>query len=177
MENTTIKNLIRTILNIFIITVSLLIVAGTLYVGFMVFYYFYSQPSRNSFDKKVLWEYWWEKDKNGECIIDLDDIMHVKWDSAIHYTAKYEFKEICDDLGFQLKEYQDIGDRIIFMRDGNVVFYSEWFPYPSDTGPDRSIICYDGDKLVIYPGNAKFKAYKQEGYRELFMEKIEKNEN
>ena len=80
-------------------------------------WYIENKPSKNKFDKHIEWEYFGEKDKNGECIIDLAETMNFEWDSLIHChpTQEMNMQGICSS------EYTNIR----FMRNGNVVYYAE----------------------------------------------------
>ena len=115
-------------------------------------WYFENKPSKNKFDRHIEWEYFWEKDKNGECIIDLAETMNFEWDSLIHCHPTHEMKA----QGICSSEYKNIR----FMRNGNVVYYAEWHPYYSENAPGGIVFKYEGDILTVYPHDAKFKAYK-----------------
>lgn len=151
----TIKLIIKTIK----IAAILLIMAILSVVGVITLYYFYSKPSTNDFDDDIWWEYRWNKDENGECIIDLAEVVDEKWDSAKYYSMAYEYKDICNELKLNNIPFQDVGSRIYFMYKGKIIYYVVWFPYPPEYTP-KTVRITNQDKLTIYPHNAKFKAYK-----------------
>ena len=145
-----IKNISKKILKTTLWTVG--IVGGvciiTLVFAIITFsvWYFENKPSKNKFDRHIEWEYFWEKDKNGECIIDLAETMNFEWDSLIYTSPSLRF-----DTHYT---------KIRFMRNGNVVYYAEWFPYPYEENPGGVVFMHEGDMLTVYPHDAKFKAYK-----------------
>lgn len=48
------------------------------------------------------------------------------------------------------------------MRNGNVVYYADWFPYPYEEHPGGVVFMHEGDMFTAYPHDAKFKAYKDD---------------
>ena len=113
-----------------------------------VVWYIENKPSKNKFDRRIGWEYFWNKDKNGECIIDLAETMPFEWDSLVFTSPSSRF-----DTHYT---------KITFMRNGNVVYYADWFPYPYEEHPGGVVFMYEGDMLTAYPHDAKFKAYKDD---------------
>lgn len=113
-----------------------------------IVWYFENKPSKNKFDRRIEWEYFWNKDKNGECIIDLAETMHFEWDSLVYTSPSWRFNT----------HYT----KIMFMRNGNIVYYADWFPYPYEEHPGGVVFMHEGDMLTVYPHDAKFKAYKDE---------------
>ncbi|MBQ8270882.1 MAG: hypothetical protein IJZ22_06750 [Bacteroidaceae bacterium] len=162
----------KLIKRVMLISICVCSIAGVMYIAAIIFWYIYYQPSKNKFDRRIEWEYFWNKDKNGECIIDLAETMHFEWDSLIHYKSAFTpAKE-----GKCPSEYTNI----MFMRNGNVVYYVDWFPYPYEEHPGGVVFMHEGDMLTVYPHDAKFKAYRKEGYASdydskfIFLEKVEK---
>lgn len=167
----------RFVKRILIAIIAIPLVVVLLFVLFIFLYYIFFTPSKNKFDRKIEWEYFWEKDENGECIIDLAEIMNFRWDSLCYYSLAYDYKDITDDSGVYLPEYNDIGTRILFMRNGIVVYTAEWFPYPYEYDPGGVAFLIDENKKVFYPYDAKFRAFKQmrnnvrEDYKYIFLQK------
>lgn len=144
----------KIIKRIILISIYICLTAGALYIGAIIFWYIYYQPSKNKFDRRIGWEYFWNKDKNGECIIDLAEVMPFEWDSLIHCKPTYELMV----AGVCRSEYTNI----TFMRNGNVVYYADWFPYPYEEHPGGVVFMHEGDMFTAYPHDAKFKAYKDD---------------
>lgn len=113
-----------------------------------VVWYIENKPSKNKFDRRIGWEYFWNKDKNGECIIDLAEVMPFEWDSLVFTSPSSRF-----DTHYT---------KITFMRNGNVVYYADWFPYPYEEHPGGVVFMHEGDMFTAYPHDAKFKAYKDD---------------
>ena len=113
-----------------------------------VVWYIENKPSKNKFDRRIGWEYFWNKDKNGECIIDLAEVMPFEWDSLVFTSPSWRF-----DTHYT---------KITFMRNGNVVYYADWFPYPYEEHPGGVVFMHEGDMFTAYPHDAKFKAYKDD---------------
>ncbi len=90
-----------------------------------------SCSNRNDIDNIISNEY--EKcDSKTNCIVDLAVSMNFEWDTMCYYSGAYSLEEINQDLGFDLKQFTDIGDRVIFLSKGNIVYQKEWFPNPSE---------------------------------------------
>lgn len=138
----------KIIKRIILISIYICLTAGALYIGAIIFWYIYYQPSKNKFDRRIGWEYFWNKDKNGECIIDLAETMPFEWDSLVFTSPSSRF-----DTHYT---------KITFMRNGNVVYYADWFPYPYEEHPGGVVFMHEGDMFTAYPHDAKFKAYKDD---------------
>ena len=113
-----------------------------------VVWYIENKPSKNKFDRRIGWEYFWNKDNNGECIIDFAEVMPFEWDSLVFTSPSWRF-----DTHYT---------KIMFMRNGNVVYYADWFPYPYEEHPGGVVFMHKGDMFTAYPHDAKFKAYKDD---------------
>ena len=138
----------KIIKRIILISIYICLTAGALYIGAIIFWYIYYQPSKNKVDRRIGWEYFWNKDKNGECIIDLAETMPFEWDSLVFTSPSWRF-----DTHYT---------KITFMRNGNVVYYADWFPYPYEEHPGGVVFMHEGDMFTAYPHDAKFKAYKDD---------------
>ena len=116
---------------------------------------------KNKTDYLILWEWWWNKDSNGESIIDLAEVMPFDWDYFIIYYHFYEYKKIKEELAIET----DMGElsesdsrRAMFIRNNKVVFYEDWYFHPSE--PQKyTVMPYDGNYLLVKKEDAKFKAH------------------
>jgi hypothetical protein len=52
--------------------------------------------------------------------------MDFEWDIMCYLSGGYSLEEINEILGFQLTQFADIGDRLIFLKDNKVVCQYEW---------------------------------------------------
>ena len=145
--------------------ITLYIVVGFALGGFYI---------KNRIDYITEFQWWWNKNDNGESIIDLAEVMPFDWDYFIIYYHFYEYKKIKEELAIET----DMGElsesdsrRAMFIRNNKVVFYEDWYFHPSE--PQKyTVMPYDGNYLLVKKEDAKFRAFKdKEGY--LILEKIE----
>ena len=119
---------------------------------------------RNSFDKLTEREFNKCPDKSN-CVIDLSKILKIEWDTMYFFSNAIFLNEIDSILGFHLKEWTDIGYRIVLTNKSNkVVYYQEWFPYPSDEVKD--IVVFDTNKkyFILDKNNAIFLVRKENNF-------------
>ena len=154
MENNEIKKISKKILKVILWVAGIIGGICTIALVFaiitFVVWYIENKPSKNKFDRRIGWEYFWNKDNNGECIIDLAEVMPFEWDSLVFTSPSSRF-----DTHYT---------KITFMRNGNVVYYADWFPYPYEEHPGGVVFMHEGDMFTAYPHDAKFKAYKDTVY-------------
>lgn len=115
--------------------------------------------NKNDFDNIISKE--WDKcDKKNECVIDFAHIMNFNWDTMCFYSAANSLEEINNDLGTELKDFTDIGDRIIFLDNGKIVYHKEWF-YSSIQETKGVIFVTSLSKFKVSKFNSKFKVSKK----------------
>ena len=129
---------------------------------------------KNKTDYLILWEWWWNKDSNGESIIDLAEVMPFDWDYFVKYSQPDNLEAIKNELNIDTDIY-DVSChelRVMFVRDNKVVFYEDWdwelHPYVYPKGAALFAKKY----LVVKKDDAKFRAFKDEE-GDLWLEKIE----
>ena len=125
---------------------------------------------KNKTDYIVLWEWWWNKDCNGESIIDIAEVMPFDWD----YFVVRNLGNEDDKITVNGKTYSLLHDEAVsFIKDDKVVFSEVW--YKDDYTYQYFIkgsVHFIGDCSHVKKEDAKFKAKKNEpGY--LILEKIE----
>jgi hypothetical protein len=125
---------------------------------------------KNKTDYLILWEWWWNRDDNGESVIDLAKVMPFEWD----YFAVRRLGDEDDKITVNGKTYSLLQDEAVsFIKDDKVVFSEVW--YKDDYTYQYFIkgsVHFIGDCSHVKKENAKFKAKKNEsGY--LMLEKIE----
>jgi hypothetical protein len=125
---------------------------------------------KNKTDYLILWEWWWNQDRNGESVIDLAKVMPFEWD----YFAVRRLGDEDDKITVNGKTYSLLQDEAVsFIKDDKVVFSEVW--YKDDYTYQYFIkgsVHFIGDCSHVKKENAKFKAKKNEsGY--LMLEKIE----
>lgn len=122
---------------------------------------FQSCSKRNAFDRLV--EKQFEKCTGRDtCIIDLSKAIGSDWDTMYFFSNAYSLSEIDSILGFHLKEYVDVGSRIILTKgNSEVVYYQEWFPYPSNEAKDVAVFDTDREHFAIERQKAVFSIRKE----------------
>lgn len=115
--------------------------------------------NKNDIDNIVSTEYNRCKE-NTNCLIDFAHLMNFEWDTMCYYSGANSLEEINKDLGFELRDFTDIGDRVIFFHKGKIIYQKEWFYNPSEP-PKGIIFMTDLDKFRISKSNAKFEARKE----------------
>lgn len=125
---------------------------------------------KNKTDYIVLWEWWWNKDNNGESIIDMAKVMPFDWD----YFVVRKLGNEDDKITVNGKTYSLLQDEAVsFIKDGKVVFSEVW--YKDDYTYQYFIkgsVHFRGNCSYVKKEDAKFKAKKNEpGY--LILKKIE----
>ena len=124
---------------------------------------------KNKTDYLILWEWWWNKDSNGESIIDVAEVMPFDWDYFVVRNLGGENEITVNGVSYSL--LQD--EAVSFIKNEKVVFSEVW--YKDDYTYQYFIkgsVHFSGNCSCVKKENAKFKAKKNEpGY--LILEKIE----
>lgn len=60
------------------------------------------------------------------CVINFGILLDFEWDTMCFYSGALSLEEINADLGFELENFVDIGDRVIFLNKNRVVYQKEW---------------------------------------------------
>ena len=124
---------------------------------------------KNKTDYLVLWEWWWNKDSNGESIIDVAEVMPFDWDYFVVRNLGGENEITVNGVSYSL--LQD--EAVSFIKNEKVVFSEVW--YKDDYTYQYFIkgsVHFSGNCSCVKKEDAKFKAKKNEpGY--LILEKIE----
>lgn len=64
------------------------------------------------------------------CQLPLKEVTDFKWDKVYVFPVGASLEEINRVLGFHYKQWEDIGEKIIFVSSKQVVYYEDYFPYP-----------------------------------------------
>lgn len=116
--------------------------------------------SRNEMDNLIISE--WDKcSSKDNCIIDFSTAMDFEWDKMFYFSSAFSLEEINAKLGTELKNFTDIGDRLVFMNGNKVVYHQEWFYNPSGK-PKGTVFSTDDNFLEVSKEQAKFKIKKSE---------------
>lgn len=121
---------------------------------FMIFLNFgCSQESK--FENSVTKEFQKCKGTDG-CVLDMTKTFDFDWDTVYYFSGKYSLEEINRVIGFEIKNYKDVGARIIFVRNGRDVYSYEWFPTPENI-KEKVCILTDLESFKLNRNMAKFK--------------------
>jgi hypothetical protein len=122
---------------------------------------------KNKTDYLVLWEWWWNQDRNGESVIDLAKVMPFEWDYFVVCDSDCDVKNIERELSVEGRLSEIKADRkIVFIKNNKVVFSEVWYKqynvlhnihiYP------KGIIYFTDSCFYVNKDDAKFKAKKNE---------------
>ena len=96
-----------------------------------------------------------------ECIQQVKDVTTFKWDNVYIFSIGASLEDIEKTLGIPYKLWQDVGDRIIFIEKGKVVYHEEYFPYPEHIEKGRSFFELSKAPYVGQYSTATFSVTKQ----------------
>src|ERR1035437_2898990 len=117
-----------------------------------------SCSNRNDFENIVSNE--WGKCKgSANCTIDFANVMNFEWDTMCFYSGACSLEDINKDFRYGLKEFTDIGDSVIFLNKGEIVYQKEWFTKPSEP-PVGTVFETDLKKFRVSKFDAKFRISK-----------------
>ncbi|MBN2639492.1 MAG: hypothetical protein JXR65_10465 [Bacteroidales bacterium] len=114
---------------------------------------------RTDFDS-IVSSKWEECKGNTNCTLDFANLMDFEWDTMCFYSGACSLEDINNDLGFELKGFTDIGDRVIFLNKGKIVYQKEWYTKPSEP-PVGTIFETDLKKFKVSKSDAKFRINKK----------------
>ena len=129
-------------------------------------------------DYLIFWEWWWNKDNNGESIIDIAEVMPFDWDYMISYNRDCDVETLKKESGLEKSFHRLLGDKgLAFIKNHKVVFSEVWYEeydilnnireYP------KGIVSFIDGCFCIKRENAKFKASKDDD-GDLWLVKIER---
>ena len=109
---------------------------------------------KNDIDNIVIRK-WNACTEKSNCNINFAYLMTFEWDTMCFYSAANSLEDINRDLGFELKEFTDVGDRLIFLNKGRFVYQKEWF-YDPNGQPEGIVFITDSKKFKTSRADAKF---------------------
>lgn len=127
-----------------------------------------SCTNRNDFDN-ILVEEFQKCSSQDNCEVDFSKIMNFEWDTMYYFSLSNSIEDIEKVLGFTYNQWEDIGDRVIFVNKGKIVYQKEWFPI-ADQPLEGTVFITDLKSFKVNNSDAKFKIYKQGNI--FFLEKI-----
>lgn len=86
--------------------------------------------------------------------------MWFEWDTMCFYSGACSLEDINKDLGFKFEKFVDIGDRVIFLNKGRVVYHKEWCNY-SENSREGIIFKTKRIKFRLNKSESEFKVKKE----------------
>ena len=105
-------------------------------------------------------------DEQNKCIRLVKDVTNFKWDKVYIFSVGTSLEDIERTLGVPYKQWQDIGDRIIFVEKGKAVYHEEYFPYPEHIEKGRTFFELSKAPYIGQYSTAKFSVSKQKNDKE-----------
>ncbi|MEJ5092865.1 hypothetical protein GEO21_22710 [Sphingobacterium faecium] len=109
----------------------------------------------SKFDNSIMEEFQKCKGDKG-CILDMAKAFDFDWDTVYYFSGKYSLEEINKLVGFEIKNYNDVGARLIFVHKERDVYSYEWFPSPENL-KERVYVLTDLESFKLDRNSAKFK--------------------
>ncbi|RUL59896.1 hypothetical protein [Prevotella koreensis] len=130
------------------------------YIYFLFLILFFScDNDYNKVDDAVV-SYWNRHQTEKNIVIDFSKEFDFEWDTLCFYSLGCSLDEINHDLGFQLTEYTDLADRMIFLNHGKLVYIAGWWYNPEN--PKGIIINSRNNIFKINRSVAKFSIKKKD---------------
>jgi len=60
------------------------------------------------------------------CIVDFSKEIEGEWDTMYFFSGANSLEEINGILGFELKQFTDVGDRVLFLKGNKIIYQKEW---------------------------------------------------
>ena len=121
---------------------------------FMLVFFLLGCSQDPKFDNTVMREFQQCKTNNG-CVLNMDKAFEFDWDTVYYFSGMYALDEINEILGFNLRNYTDVGARLIFVYKGRDIYSFEWFPSSDNLNGDVYMLT-DLDLFKVDRHNAKF---------------------
>ena len=80
----------------------------------------------------VVSSYWEKNHTRSDIIIDFSKEFDFDWDILCYYSVGCDIEDINHDLGFRLTTFTDLADRIIFLKNGKLVYIAGWWYDPEN---------------------------------------------
>lgn len=113
----------------------------------------------NKVDDVVI-SYWNAHKAEKNVVIDFSKCFDFEWDTLCFYSVGCSLDEINQDLGFELAEYTDLADRMVFLNHKKWAYTAGWWYDPED--PKGITISTKNNIFKVSYHKAKFKI-KREG--------------
>lgn len=112
-------------------------------------------------DKSIAAKLYSNCEGQNKCIRHVKDVTNFKWDKVYIFSIGASLEDIEKTLGVPYKQWQDVGDRIIFVENGKVVYHEEYFSYPEHIEKGRTFFELSKAPFVGQYSTATFSVTKQ----------------
>ena len=115
--------------------------------------------NKNKVDK-VVSSYWENNHTRTNAIIDFSKEFDFDWDTLCYYSVGCSIEDINRNLGFKLTAFTDLADRMIFLKNGELVYIAGWWYDPEN--PKGITIDSPNNIFKTNRSRAKFRIKKKE---------------
>jgi hypothetical protein len=100
-----------------------------------------------------------------DCFVRLEDVVQKDWDYVFIASETLSLEEINKHLGFKYPYFEDIGKKIIFVKENKVVYYEDFFPYVDKKRSCELLFEFKDDRFYIKMKreDAVFKVFRKGG--------------
>src|SRR2546428_13021335 len=97
-----------------------------------------------------------------KCTLVMKDHTDFKWDKVYIIKEGVSLEETNKIIGFNYPYFEDIADRIIFVKGNQVVYHQDEFINPSSTEKERVLFKYPNDSknYMVFSNDVVFKLIK-----------------
>lgn len=109
------------------------------------------QSCENNVSKSLISKRIKNKCKNRfPCSIKLNELIDENWDTMFIFNINSDLAKINKILGFEYQYFYDVADRIIFVKNGKVVYHEEEYPTFDNRKSDEITFNFKKDSTYCY---------------------------
>lgn len=118
-----------------------------------------SCSEKNNIDN-IVSEKWEKCDNHVDCVVDFATSMQFQWDTMYFFSGANSKEDIEKELRLTYDQWEDVGDKVIFLNKGNIVYQQDWFLNP-DKLVDGTVFLTDLKMFKIDKSSSKFRISKK----------------
>lgn len=109
---------------------------------------------------------------NQNCEINMITIIPEDWDYMYIFKTNTSLEFINSKLGFEYPYFEDIANRVIFVKDNKVIYHEDEFPNPEKIKKGEIIFETEDKEFIKVPKkDAIFMVHSESGYFKLTLKK------
>jgi hypothetical protein len=92
------------------------------------------------------------------CKINMPEIIREDWEKMYVFDLSVSLETINQILGFQYPYFEDVANRIVFVKDKKVIYHEDYFPLPEKLN-EQEVVFALPDSIhykIFAPGSAQF---------------------